>query len=442
MSGPKVSAYELTQMQRARLAEMRRQREAMLAEERRRKKLIEERHKHLLADTANFRAEITSISTKVANLSPVIAEYTSIFGEPALKDTQQHLMRAAGDLSAALFSVKATHTNEEIEAALRGVPQKISETKKQAEALGKAVDDARVKLQAELDESTASLFSSISIEKDSEEAEKSSQVLWAKGKIASYLEMEYLPAALRESLEEVDGKIEAQEERGTLENFISIELQPILKECDEVQGLWQELGPQYEELSTIYQVMLEEAGKQDTGKEIPFHAGAVSELNQAISKLQADIQAADEQRYIVQALNEVMDEMGYDLWGEREVRKRSGTHFQNKLYHFSGETAISVTYRNDGQIAMELGKVDTCDRLPGQNESLDLESQMVTFCDRFREIEQKLVDKGVVLRNRVALSPPSKEYAQVINISDFKRRSSFSAEKRTKTKQDARHIEK
>ena len=44
---------------------------------------------------------------------------------------------------------------------------------------------------------------------------------------------------------------------------------------------------------------------------------------------------------------------------------------------------------------------------------------METFCEDFGEIERRLAEKGVVLRNRIQRLPPNVEYAQILNVSDY-----------------------
>jgi hypothetical protein len=44
---------------------------------------------------------------------------------------------------------------------------------------------------------------------------------------------------------------------------------------------------------------------------------------------------------------------------------------------------------------------------------------MERFCDDFKEIERRLLAKGVILADRLSMLPPSAEYAQIINISDY-----------------------
>ena len=45
--------------------------------------------------------------------------------------------------------------------------------------------------------------------------------------------------------------------------------------------------------------------------------------------------------------------------------------------------------------------------------------RMEAFCSEFAEIEQRLRNKGVCLGRRIAISPPTAEYAAIININDY-----------------------
>ena len=114
-----------------------------------------------------------------------------------------------------------------------------------------------------------------------------------------------------------------------------------------------------------------------------------------------------------------MEDMGYTVLGRRDVTKKNGKHFQNRLYTYGEGTAVNVTCSPDGRIAMELGGIDDCDRLPDEREALVLCDSMESFCDDFREIEKRLLAKGVILAERISLLPPGAEYAQIINTSDY-----------------------
>ena len=91
----------------------------------------------------------------------------------------------------------------------------------------------------------------------------------------------------------------------------------------------------------------------------------------------------------------------------------------NELYTYGEGTAVNVTYSSDGKIAMELGGIDATDRLPNDHETSVLCESMEQFCDDFKEIEKRLLAKGVVLASRISMLPPSAEYAQIINTTDY-----------------------
>ena len=44
---------------------------------------------------------------------------------------------------------------------------------------------------------------------------------------------------------------------------------------------------------------------------------------------------------------------------------------------------------------------------------------MEAFCGEFAEFEKRLRAKGIVLGNRIAMSPPSADYAAIINVNDY-----------------------
>ena len=114
-----------------------------------------------------------------------------------------------------------------------------------------------------------------------------------------------------------------------------------------------------------------------------------------------------------------MSDMGYDLIGAREVRKKSGKHFRNELFTFHEGTAVNITFSPDGQISMELGGLAREDRIPNPEETEMLIRDMQTFCSEFEEFEHRMLAKGIVVGNRIALSPPTAEYAAMINVNDY-----------------------
>lgn len=150
-----------------------------------------------------------------------------------------------------------------------------------------------------------------------------------------------------------------------------------------------------------------------------FSAEASATLKREIEAMEMAIIKQNEQQYISECVDQVMSEMGYDLIGTRDVKKRNGKQFHNELYAFDEGTAVNVTYSSDGQIAMELGGISREDRLPTAEETQVLTGDMETFCGEFAEFEKRLRAKGVILGNRIAMSPPSADYAAIINVNDY-----------------------
>lgn len=142
-------------------------------------------------------------------------------------------------------------------------------------------------------------------------------------------------------------------------------------------------------------------------------------LTSEIERLERALVKQHEQAYICDCVNQVMSDMGYDLIGERSVKKRSGKRFRNELFSFNDGTAVNVTYSPNGQISMELGGIAREDRLPSDEEISVLTQDMETFCGEFAEFEWRLRDKGIIVGDRIALSPPTADYAAIINVSDY-----------------------
>jgi hypothetical protein len=95
---------------------------------------------------------------------------------------------------------------------------------------------------------------------------------------------------------------------------------------------------------------------------------------------------------------------------------------------------------------MELGGIDTEDRLPSAAEAALLCEDMKSFCSDFDEIEKRLAIKGVSVASRIAKLPPSADHATIINISGYEigkevQKISVSNKKRARTAKTMRKSE-
>ncbi len=402
MSGPKVSVYTLTPEQRA----------AILAEQQRRRLELEKRQE-LLSELKNVAF---TLDRKLGQLSQyrLIADLSNEHRrDSSLIDRIQDIDTRISQIKATALVSRQETDNARLEHALNScilslkrVSDDISELQRLA---GKAEDMVTDSLSSQI----SSFFSSRAKANSSEKIDQFHETIDSLDSIYSCA---YLPASLKKRLDSVMARLRTGDQVG--DAFIQLEVFPILREYSAFKSLWDKYGEEYQALYRRYESLLVELNNH-LPEMIPFSSEAIAKLKQLIADAEKKAQHAAEQAYISQALDDVMVEMGYPLWGQRDVTKRSGKHFRNELYRYSPTSAVNITYADDGQITMEIGKIDTVDRLPSSEETSALVDSMRSFCTDFMNIESRLASRGVVVRDRIALLPPSDSHAQIINLSDF-----------------------
>lgn len=204
---------------------------------------------------------------------------------------------------------------------------------------------------------------------------------------------------------------------GFIDNYYAMTVLPFVKKCKRYDEQLIGYEEEFEELTSKHRYYSEYLGLPMV--QFTFTMDKLETLRLEVEDLEKQCEQLEEQRYISESLDEVMSDMGYHVVGSREVTKKSGRKFRNELYHFSEGAVVNITYAANGQISMELGGVDTCDREPSEAECVALCDEMSEFCGDFQEIEKRLKEKGVVLANRISMLPSLEEYAQIINISDY-----------------------
>lgn len=203
-----------------------------------------------------------------------------------------------------------------------------------------------------------------------------------------------------------------------LHSFDSVTVKNIYKKIGAYKHELEEKQAEFDETYSRYKLLCSLA--KETVNPYKYSEEAFAEMEEEIQRLELDALRMQEQSYVSECVDQVMTEMGYDLIGSREVvKKKTGKKFRNELFTFDEGTAVNVTYSSDGQISMELGGIAREDRIPNQEETEMLTQDMQTFCGEFAEFERRLKEKGVALNHRIALSPPSAEYAAIINVSDY-----------------------
>ena len=259
--------------------------------------------------------------------------------------------------------------------------------------------------------------------------------------LISLLSTPTLPLELRVKVQNAIDKANSIHNDDFIKNFNAVTVKPLIDECQDYIKNIEIYGAEFEELEAEYKILCADA--HITPKMFTMSESGIAELKAEVSKLEAEALENSEQEYIAEAIDEVMEEMGYDLIGSREVTKKSGKRFRDELYTFSEGTAVNIRYDNQGKIAMELGGIDKTDRLPSSSEASRLEDEMVAFCDKFTEFEKRLAAKGIICKNRVRHLPPKAEYAQIINSSDYDMKTeveTFKAERRSEKTANKKYL--
>lgn len=417
MSGPKTSRYTLTPEQRRRLAEERR-----IYEERQRKLAIQRemnRRKAAASEKIKKGSErIRQIGSMFSYEKRVAAERMSHMGDDGGFAQRVNEL----ELLIAPVAPAVAGTDSDDVPALEKAAREISECVVRAEEMIREISyiaaQNAARLQAHIDDAIDQGFAALP-------AETKPPVSGSEGSVRDrmreqLLQMEKsdsLPADWLEEIRDTISKMNEIQGEEFLKNFSALTVSPLIRKCKSFLAEYEECHEEFEKLYFEYTALCELYCY--TAQECPCTAASVAFLKTEIQRITEAAGEEDEQAYISECLDEVMEEMGYAVLGHRQVTKKSGKHFQNKLYIYGEGTAVSVTCSPDGKVAMELGGLDGEDRLPDERETSLLCDSMESFCDDFKEIERRLLAKGVILADRISMLPPEAEYAQIINTSDY-----------------------
>ncbi|MFR8774869.1 MAG: hypothetical protein ACLVFU_03240 [Eggerthellaceae bacterium] len=409
MSGPKTSRYTLTAAQRRALQEQRRRE---LEEQRRRERISKAKSKLALLSAKTYG--LSNITEEALDQARLLNERTgSDNGFAVLKN---QLSENTGNLVASIEKANESDSVELLEQAVREAQQAFDDLSKLRGKLDGLISKNKQQLHKDIMNSLDSV-ADVDFSKIQSPAER--QLEQRKDEIANNLSNLLSPIhndELHDSIEKALKHLDEIDNPDFLSNFNAMTVAPLEKKCREYTALRQQIGDEYDDLMIRYTVLCKE--QKIIPQNIAFERGAVEKLDSLITELEKAADSADEQSYISRCIDEVMEDMGYKLVGNRSVTKKSGRHFRNELYSFSEGTAVNVTYSDNGNITMELGGVDTKDRMPDTLETERLTEDMGSFCGQYREFERRLAEKGVV-SNHISLLPPEPVYAQVINVSDY-----------------------
>lgn len=403
MSGPKSTRYTLTPEQRRILAE---------ARERERKTRRE------WDKLQQQKSELTNLKDYLESATKSVDMLVERLGSG--KEEQQYIHDSLAQIQEVVQEASAINIQSGLE-KLQSINSKIQTVVKSAkkaktlyEGQSKEIAD---KLSTDIDDS---ISAGMMIRVDEEIVKPLSHLEAQHKKIDEVIDSVQalnISRELQEESIEIRQKAHEITSEGFIDNYYAMTVLPFVKQCKRYDEQLAEYGEEFEELTSKHRYYSEYLGLPVV--QFVFSMDKIETLKQEVNELEHQCEQLEEQRHISESLDEVMREMGYHVVGNREVIKKSGRKFRNELYHFSEGAVVNITYAVNGQISMELGGVDTCDREPSEAECVALCDEMTEFCGDFQEIEKRLKEKGVVLANRISMLPPVEEYAQIINISDY-----------------------
>lgn len=451
MSGPKDSRISVEEMKRRELERRRREELERKRREAERRRLEEEarrqRVKDLRDNIAFSSRELDTSLGNARNRITVLKSKIVEFGVPPTAEYQK-LTRDVETVAREIVTVKGRNTATENERELRDI---LVDFQKVADKFRRIMDDTpRVadsitaayteKLTSEIADLAAALAreekqrreteNQERIRKAAEESRRKEEKL-REEQAAALAEISVMEEAFRKTVAGREAPSELQDEIDTLENvlhtvekgghnaeylrsFAAISLEPRLRDIGKKLTDYENLKQEYGALSDEYLAVCQEAGVPP--KTFPVSKTSINFMKAEIDVIHQTLAKRDAERYIGNAINEVMEEMGYHLMGG--LRNRPAGIVKSGLYRFNDSTAVNVTYDSNGDMCMELGALDTEDREPDVQEAENLRRDMESFCTGYRKIREKLAEKGLVIHG-VSELPPDAEYAQVFNLSDF-----------------------
>lgn len=190
----------------------------------------------------------------------------------------------------------------------------------------------------------------------------------------------------------------------------------------QIQDL-EKLQYEYSELYIEYSILCERLNLENKySKNFNFLKikEGISEIKKDVDGLRNMVAEVEDYGYIVNSINEVMEELGYDIISSEVVELTRRTVIDN-IYSFEDNKAINVYTSNNGTIMFEVSGINNSKKEISSLDRLKIKESMDRFCDKYEVIKEKLKKKGVVL-TKENLRPADEKYAKirVLSIEKYK----------------------
>ena len=431
MSGPKTSRYELEQQRRKALEEERRRKieeEARRkAEEEARRKEQARREKERLEAEAKkmnqkMRASEQALDSVMASISKVIAEEEQRQKERKReKQNVQNRTNVPGVIKAKDVS-QSLDFEEVLKAVKKQVP-KVNEYHEELDEIVKELIQEPVEIRSLLDDYVPIEPQKQEVEQDAE-TKQFEELLFTMEK--EYKDIVNDRAFFKQekqrilAFEETCKRLREYHSYKILKDVYYGELTKLKKEREKWHELYEQWKTPFQEIYTKYRTICEMMNRMPN-----FYYLNVNTVKEDMEQIKSEYEILEkeymqmqEQLEVAKAFDEVMEEMGYHVLGKKTVTKKSGGTVENTVFSYGDGTGIHVM--DSGQrITMEVvGIEDEVRTLDGVERDY-LKKEQEFFCESFVEIEKALKKRGVILKNRHRMLPPSEEYAMVMDMKDY-----------------------
>ena len=428
MSGPKYMRYQMSAAERQRLLQEQLERarqEAIRKEKERMERLIdaEEKNIHSATDAIARQKQVSldNIKTIIINIEKELNKLIKTADEIAELDNNTYktkhnkLSKKYDELVVKNSSINETNTLKDIYANYNEINKFYEKVKEEVTKANEKLSDSQKEILENI---------SVKIEKSIAEYAYMDYQNQISFDSSDYLEEiinlsanNKLSASLKRSVNAVLDRLQSIKDIKQLKDYCLGVVGQIIYECETYLSEYENRYQKYEKLYDAYESLCMILHIEPNV--IDFSDEAIMFLEQENDKLSKEAECLLERQYIATTFNNILKEMGYNLLGQKTNSINKDVYYTNRIYSYENGNVASVTFSSNGQISIEIGSVDNVDREPSKQEAKTQVKSMERLCEDLPLIEERLAEKGIVLKQRIAMQPACEEVAQIFNGKDY-----------------------
>lgn len=141
-------------------------------------------------------------------------------------------------------------------------------------------------------------------------------------------------------------------------------------------------------------------------------------IEEEIDRLKKVLAEKEEYNYIVDSINEIMIELGYNVISSDIMKKVNRTIVDN-IYEFDDKSVLNVFTSDNGTIMFEVTGISNEKKEPTSLDKLKIKESMDNFCNKYSLIKEKLAERGILF-GKENLKPAEEKYARIRVVSEEK----------------------